>query len=183
MDSTLSAIDAFANLKDGWDFGEGIVISNEVISKAKDIYLIGRNYQLEAEPHPTPDGGVCLVFYYRNNDFFLDININSDNTVDFKEEKGFGVNYETLRSAQNITVQELEKTIVEIRTKCNISDFFQFGSILSKSIDSKAIHSKTTREVSQLLTTNVQYKTLNVLASMLQDTIVQGQQDFQLFIQ
>lgn len=61
---TLTKIDSFASLPDGWDYGQGVPASANTVSRARDLY-----YELtqlgftHTEAFPGTDGGIQLTAY------------------------------------------------------------------------------------------------------------------------
>ena len=61
-----------ANLKKGWNYGEGIPINTKLIQTAKKIRnILKSNYFREYDAFPSVDGNLILVAYYNKYSFNL----------------------------------------------------------------------------------------------------------------
>jgi hypothetical protein len=123
-DSITNIISCYGLYKDGWDFGEGIAAAPKTISKAFEIYLIAKEYgRFITEPHPIEDGGIDLLFYIKNTDHFLDVEITPNCTIDYRYEIGIGSKYRLKESEKNIDIQKLTEKFNEIlNSACDISE-------------------------------------------------------------
>src|SRR5208337_1082027 len=70
-DPIVEKIRSFANLQEGWNYGEGRAPSRFVIDKAIEIYQIGKELALDAEVFPLVDGDIEVSLYME--DHFMDI--------------------------------------------------------------------------------------------------------------
>jgi hypothetical protein len=100
-DPIVKQLQSFKDLKDGWDFGGGEAIAPVAITKAIQLYnLVKVTYQFDTEVHPLSNGGVNVLFFV--DDYFLDILIQPDTSMDLVEEKGIGATYEQLYEEEDV---------------------------------------------------------------------------------
>lgn len=87
-------------------FGEDYKIDDVVIEKSIIIYekLKKFNFELQINPLYYSRG---INFLFSKDDYFFDVNILSDETVNLVEEKGIGFNYEIVFQKCNINEFEL----------------------------------------------------------------------------
>jgi hypothetical protein len=107
-DPIVKQLESFKDLKDGWDFGGGEAIAPLAITKAIQLYnLVKVTYQFDTEVHPLSSGGVNVLFFV--DDYFLDIFIQPDTSMDLVEEKGIGANYEQLYEEEDVDMDTLKQ--------------------------------------------------------------------------
>lgn len=137
-DQTTDEIDSFAYLTDGWDFGRGYHIKKELITAAKNIYLIANAYDYYTEPYPNPDGTITLVLSIE--DHFIDIDIQSPDLFVLRYEVGKGEKYKTVWRNKVVKFEELEPVLITIKTECQqtpLSESSTSGTIIElQNIDS-----------------------------------------------
>lgn len=105
----ISEIESLADLPEGWDFGMGRTIIRPVIEKAKQAYSIANLLQLNAEILPQTAGGIILNFYKSSSsEYFLEVTVNADLSIDYVMEKGKGINYEVIDEEENVTLSNLQ---------------------------------------------------------------------------
>ena len=107
-DPIVKQLQSFKDLKDGWDFGGGEAIAPVAITKAIQLYnLVKVTYQFDTEVHPLSNGGVNVLFFV--DDYFLDILIQPDTSMDLVEEKGIGATYEQLYEEEDVDMDTLKQ--------------------------------------------------------------------------
>lgn len=123
-DRITNKISSYGGYKSGWDFGEGVAANPNTISKAFEVYLLAKSFKsFITEPHPIEDGGIDLLFYIKNTDHFLDVEITPDCIIDYRYEIGIGSKYKLKESKRNIDIQELTSIFNEILSSaCDISE-------------------------------------------------------------
>jgi len=99
-------IELLANLQEGWDYGEGLPPSPETISRAIEIYRIGKVYSLAVEVVPIGDGEIIISF--SRGDTFIDIVIAADGTYRLSVEIGIGAEYDIGEKINNASIDRIE---------------------------------------------------------------------------
>ena len=112
-------IKSFGTMPYGWNFGEGIPANESTINLADEIKSYGNYYGYDSDAHLATDGGIYLVFSLKGKDDFIDVMINSDNTLYLKYEKGYGANYVVKMDSENVSINQIVNKLQEI---CNTSD-------------------------------------------------------------
>ncbi len=120
-------INELQNLPQGWDFGQGDVISNTVARRCLRICEYGVFLGLKANVRPSTDGSLILCLFYDDN--FLYITIREDGLFDTTYEKGIGSDYDILDNQDDISLTTLNQYI---------STWFSLGPYIGKSIMQKA---------------------------------------------
>lgn len=111
----LVQLERLGDLKDGWDFGSGKAIAPMAITKAIQLYTFVKvTYQFDTEVHPMSNGGVYMVFFV--DDYFWNISIHTDESMDLVEEKGIGATYEQCYEEENVDMDTLRQRFEVIRT-------------------------------------------------------------------
>ncbi len=161
--------DTLANYKkfvSGWDFGQGEEIGITTISIAMQTCNVGFSYGLEVESHPTTNGGICLVFSLSPGIFFLDVYVNPDGTLDLREEMGIGADYEIIKDEKNVIFADVERALIETKTKCLTSGYYQSGDTPKKNSAFKAIPSEITGAAYPSSSVSAQKKSQYVFVSI-----------------
>ena len=106
------AITDLSNLPIGWDYGTDGPVSHRIIHKA--LSVIDFIYPLidNVEVMPFNYGGINLIFANILDEYFVDIRINPDMTIDVVLEKGIGINYSTILYESNSSI-EYAKELIE----------------------------------------------------------------------
>lgn len=147
-------------LKDGWDYGIGAKISNEVIQRAIDIHNQIVPYGLDCEVHPTTEGGINLI--YALSDIFMDVNINSNLSISLTKEQGIGFDFTTVFVKEDVNekelIQEISSMSIEKFVKCSLSELSISKNTVQSRNDSQAIPLETTKVEFPFLICNVPQK-------------------------
>lgn len=142
-DNIIAQIKHLKDLKEGWDYGDGDVISEKVIISAIEMYRQTLPYSLKCTVHPTSDGGITLVLSAKET--FLDITIQEDLTILLTKEQGIGCNYTTLYSDKLVSkfelMLEIKKLSIENCIECISSEPFTLKSTFPERKDFKVIAS------------------------------------------
>lgn len=99
-DETLLKIESFLTLPIGWDYGQGVPSTKNVTRKAKQIFSLAKLKGFSSEALPKTDGGIIMVL--AKGEFFLDVVIKPDLTLDVRIEKGIGEEYEVLFEDEDV---------------------------------------------------------------------------------
>src|SRR4051812_38887765 len=91
LKNALEKVRSFEKFDKGWDFGEGQAIDKEVINKAIAFLVFGNLLGFSYNARPATNGGIILTFYIQDD--FIYVQINPDNTYDWRYEKGIGEEY------------------------------------------------------------------------------------------
>lgn len=111
----LVQLERLNDLKDGWDFGSGKAIAPMAITKAIQLYrFVKVAYPVDTEVHPMSNGGVNMLFFV--DDYFWNISIHTDESMDLVEEKGVGATYEQCYEEENVDMDTLRQRFEVIRT-------------------------------------------------------------------
>lgn len=114
-DDITKQIDSFVELPMGWDYGKGIPVSQKAAINAKSVYLIAKTNGFGAEPHPTPNGGITMILFFK--DHFLDIEIvDSINTYSSRYEIGTGDDFKIVWKNQNVNVSMIPQILLQIKS-------------------------------------------------------------------
>lgn len=87
-------IDALGRLPEGWRYGEGVPITEDVLERSKAIASMGRSLDLSVFAIPDVDGGIVLRFH--NPPHTLEVCVNEGGSYDAMRFKttGFVVDIE-----------------------------------------------------------------------------------------
>lgn len=122
-EDVLAKLNEFADLEDGWSYGEGAPIDADVIEKAKTLYKIGNYFVSDADVFPGTNGQILLVFYVDERS--IEFTINKDLSVDVSIEHGIGYEFEITYEKRNISLREAERVINKFNiTEWKSSDLF-----------------------------------------------------------
>jgi hypothetical protein len=83
--------------------------------KTKLILYMADLKFLETDISPTNDGGTSITIFKKDTDWFLDIYVNGDGTMDYHHEKGIGWKYTLFGGYDNITFE----TIIYLMNRLN----------------------------------------------------------------
>lgn len=145
------------NLKDGWDFGDGIAISQDVIHNACYLYNHLNRPEFKYSCSPLSNGGIKITCQFYED--FIDLDINKDLSIDLIHEVGIGADYEVEYERKAIRIDDIEKYINQFLLKaCFSSERYTSESIILTRKGSTAIASKTSMVVSPYSIWNVQLK-------------------------
>jgi|AntRauTorcE11897_2_1112592.scaffolds.fasta_scaffold23325_1 hypothetical protein len=148
----LNKLNGFADLNEGWSFGEGRPIKLDVIEKAKKLFKIGNFFVPDADVFAGTDGCVLVVFYVNN--ISLEFTVNEDLSVDASIEEGIGFNFDVTSESENITLREAEHILNKFnQEEWKFSGLFITTTTTQELNDLEVPPSKTrrTREVFQSL--------------------------------
>lgn len=165
-DLTKSMIRNLTKIPHGWDFGSGYPPSEFVISKALQVYSLGKLLSFKIEVKPETEGGIILTLYKK--DEFLDVIINSNLSLDMVHEKGIGIEFETLSEQENVDLIIISNKLKQIKKsiECTSSEHYTLENIVLQKDDSEVIVSKNTVKVSLYSMQNVQSEYRVVYASI-----------------
>lgn len=90
-------------------------ISERVIYKAIQINKVSVYLNFSCEPHPTDNGGMYLVFFFKNGNHFLNIEIEPDLKLNYSYEIGKGTEYVIMDEAENVSKKELRRQFKRVR--------------------------------------------------------------------
>lgn len=110
-----SKILSFAELKEGWDFGQGVPTPRHVVMEALKFYGFGEQLGLEMDAFPGVGGDISVDFYIE--DELVQVLINPDTALELTHEKGIGSRYEELAYFENIDSAEIIKYLTDFRAK------------------------------------------------------------------
>ena len=112
---TESKIRSFASLPVGWDFGDGGPISDAVIEKAIDVLAACLPHDMESNAFPGYDG-ILLSFYggSEHHDHCIDLDIQSDLSIDLTHDVGIGADYDTVEEIENVDLETAKQRIASI---------------------------------------------------------------------
>lgn len=181
---TISQIILLKKLRNGWDFGEGEEISQDVIDRTLDIYNKFAN-RFKITVHPTSEGGITLSLMYIDN--FFDVTIKKQNSYDFVLEVGIGSKYIEPVNLKNISLNEIYEKVnyyhlLKISTlKWNSLEHSTLQNSTQINPDFKVIVSKPTKKGFQYSLKNVPSKKAGPSANILMNTI-QAQSKSHLYI-
>jgi hypothetical protein len=173
-EKNISQILSLKKLKNGWDFGEGEEISQDVIDRTVDIYnKFASRFKITV--HPTNEGGITLSLMYLDN--FFDITIRKQNLYDFVLEIGIGSNYSEPVNLKSISLNEIYEKVnyyqlLKISTlKWNLLEHSTLQNSTQINPDFKVIALKPTKKGFQYSLKNVQSKKLGPSANILMNFI------------
>jgi hypothetical protein len=131
LDNTELELFEFGKLPIGWDYGQGVPAAHNVILAIVNIYKLirirfGQTYGFSSIP--LIDGGIQLTL--DKDDNFVDIIVNPDLSLDFKQEKGYGSNFSI------ITSQEKAQLSYILQILCLLSDSYTSKNIVCPKSDS-----------------------------------------------
>lgn len=147
MNKVIQKIKSFGDLQMGWDFGEGYPANQEVINKSISILIFGSLCGFNYDARPATNGGIILNFFIADN--FIYVQINPNNTYDLRYEKGIGENYEILADNENMPLQEILKTLTNIKELWFLSGLYTSTNMMKTVEDFPATASRTMEKESQ----------------------------------
>jgi hypothetical protein len=108
LDKTELELYEFGKLPNGWDYGQGVPADHKVILLTVNIYKFirwrfGETYGFSSTP--LIDGGIQLTL--DKDDDFVDIIVNTNLSLDFKQEKGFGSNFSIITSQKKAQLSDI----------------------------------------------------------------------------
>jgi hypothetical protein len=165
-DLTKVLIKNLAKIPNGWDFGSGYPPSEFVISKALQVYSLGKILSFKVEVKPETEGGIILTLYKK--DEFLDVIINNNLSLDIVHEKGIGIEFQTLSEQENVDLSIISNKLKQIKKsiECTSSEHYTLENIVLQKDDSEVIVSKNTVKVSPYSMKNAQLEYRVVYASI-----------------
>jgi hypothetical protein len=145
-------IRSFAELPEGWNFGEGRPSNAEIIRKAIEIYRFGKSLGFIGNAFPMGEGEIEISFSYQEH--FIDFYLTNQDTIEYTYEVGIGENYQEIDHIDNISLEQLKGklTSFEETVISGSSEFSIAGTIIGISIDSKAIASSGMESPSSIRT-------------------------------
>jgi hypothetical protein len=157
-DKNIDKIKSFSKLKDGWDFGSGLAINDEVINKAESAYF-SLSMFFKISVHPTSEGGITISTHIDENFFDITIFPYSD-FVEYTHEKGIGNSFELIEFVENLTLNEAINKAFDsqkiISSKCISLERLILENTTQKKRDSRAMSSNQMVGVFQYSIQNVQ---------------------------
>ncbi|WP_372906741.1 hypothetical protein [Rhodohalobacter sp.] len=136
-EDVLAKLNEFADLEDGWSYGEGKPIDADVIEKAKTLFKIGNYFLSDADVFPGTNGQILLVFYV--DERCIEFTINEDLSVDVAVEHGIGYDFEVTYEKRNISLREAERVINKFNmTEWKSSDLFITNTMIADVKDFEA---------------------------------------------
>lgn len=87
-------IKSYAALRAGWDFGQGVVFSSDVINRSLSALLIICTNQINTRAFPNTDGTITISFFHGDN--FCDLKIGKGDLFELTHERGIGQNFEEI---------------------------------------------------------------------------------------
>lgn len=150
-------IDKIISLKhdlfDGWDYGEGVAPSKEVIIKSILIYEKTKNFGFNIDVVPKTNGGLILIFCIK--DHFVDIAVNPDLTLDLRTEVVIGANYDIGIEVENLNIKRILEVLIETLQKCMSLEHYMSKNMYKQKEDFQATASIPMEEAYQYSTKNV----------------------------
>ena len=138
----------FDSLEDGWNHGEGVAPTEEVINQALLISNYLYNNCLLVDPIPGLEGEIQLLSApLINKEHYIEITINSDISLNYTEIKKTESGWNVLKDIDLKNIKEIKEQI-ENYLKC-ILEYYQKDNLLKKLADSEALPSKITGVESQ----------------------------------
>ena len=133
-------IKSFSKLWEGWNFGEGRKPTDELISRAIQIYKLGKSFGLIGSAFPVGDGEIEISFSYQ--DHFIDLLITNENSYDYTYEIGTGDQYNEIEHIENIALKKFEsklKALEELK-RCDSLEYSMLdGTLIGIKEDSRAV--------------------------------------------
>jgi hypothetical protein len=83
-----------ANLRPGWSYGRGRIITQPVIQKAEELLEFGSMLHLRSEVFPGTEGQIAVGFY--QGDVCVQVTVTADLSLGLRKERGRGFDYEDL---------------------------------------------------------------------------------------
>ena len=109
-ETTTDKIFNFKTLKNGWCYGEGVTISDEVIEKAVRLEARGRFIGFrETDAFPGLNGEVSIALYFQKH--YFEFTFETDSRVLFVHEK----NEKTIVYNDNLTFETALKKVESLR--------------------------------------------------------------------
>lgn len=155
-DLATDKIISFSNFEEGWHFGDGEKFSKKVIETSLQIvsFLKKRGFAI-IDAFPSINGEIRVTTY--PGDYYFAINVNDEYRFTFWIEDK---NHNELFLAENLSIEELKKTLITYRLKWSTSEYSPKTTGMRLGKNSMILHSTThqRREVAvyPLLTSNVQ---------------------------
>lgn len=146
-DPTVQKILSFESLPKGWDYGQGVPSNKSVSRRALEILSLAKLQGFQSEALPATDGGVIMVL--SKGDYFLDVSIDPDLTLNARIEKGIGSEYEVLWESEDVSKADVYNLLIqtkELYLECPSSVPYTKTSIALPSADSQQSVSDHTEE-------------------------------------
>jgi len=89
----LRKLHGFADLRPGWNHGDGMPISHASIARAEELLLWGEFLELQTDVFPNPEGGCAVAFYKNDERVEVEIDV-TGNHCGLTVERGVGFQYE-----------------------------------------------------------------------------------------
>lgn len=138
-DLVLEELNSFADLDEGWSYGEGKPIDSIVINKAKRVYKIGKYFLKTVNVFPGVDGSILVVFH--TQDHSIEVSVNEDLTLNVVIEKGIGFDFQVIKEKDNIELKSIENILSNYKqSEWNILGSFITDTIVEKRKDFEVQH-------------------------------------------
>ena len=110
-----SKVRKFAELPNGFSYGDGVPVTQEAIDFAEELILLASDLKLEADAFPNLDGGCAVAFY--NGDAKVEVSIGPDGgNVALSAEHGIGFEFEGIFSiTENVGWNEIIDQVSMLR--------------------------------------------------------------------
>ncbi len=126
---TINKVEEFAELPEGWHFGEGLPPTQERIGQAVAFLEYANFSNLErANAFPGVRGQIEVTFY--NADRMLEITIEADDSVTIAEDKG----NEQVSFEENLSKYDAYQRLDEFSQSIWVSSDHFIGSIMTQSV-------------------------------------------------
>lgn len=136
-DPTENKLLSFANLPEGWNYGEGSPPTERTVHRAIEIYKVGKSYGLDCEVFPVSDG--CIEVSLYRNKYFIDILVKGDGTLDYTYEVGIGSNFQEVEQTEDISFDEVKKHVGDLMKLCSVLESSETITIKGKSASRIAV--------------------------------------------
>lgn len=155
-DDIIKKIKSFANLENGWDFGQGVVPCDEVIGSAIQLYNLGVIQGFEMSARPETNGGIIIGFSVEDD--FIYVTVNDNSTFDLVYEKGIGANYDIIVDEEDVSLEYITKTLQNIKSQWFLLEHSISKNMIIEAGDFQATPSRIWEEEYPFLKKDVQEK-------------------------
>ncbi len=134
---TSQKIRRFANLREGWHYGEGERIATQTIEQALSLEAFAQENGLrETDAFPGTAGEVRITIYEGAE--YLEFTIEPDRSITFVHER----DGKEINSIESMSIEDAKRRIIEHRDrKCDLSESSIQIILISASRDPKALDS------------------------------------------
>lgn len=166
IDATLTKINDFALLEEGWHFGDGEKFDRKTILRARDaLQIFKSNFFFETDAFPGFKNDLRITAYREN--IYIEFTINDLNDFDFTVE----INKQPFIELEFKSLDELEVNLLKLQLflwNCSSESYRQFITILNEKVLTawpSEIAPKVLEGGYQSLNTNVRGKIIAKYAS------------------